>query len=79
MRFSLFGPLLYFDLLRTTRRGRTFLLRAAYSGVILASLFLYYYLWLPTDQRPPLFELAPLTGPRPAHSVQNFRANPPAR
>ncbi len=56
MRFSLFGPLLYFDLLRTTRRGRTFLLRAAYLGVILASLFLYYYLWLPNDQRPPLFE-----------------------
>jgi ABC-type transport system involved in multi-copper enzyme maturation permease subunit len=39
---KVFGPVLFYDLLRTARQGRTFLLRAAYVVALLAVLFLTY-------------------------------------
>jgi ABC-type transport system involved in multi-copper enzyme maturation permease subunit len=36
-------------------------LRVAYLGVLLAFLLLFYYLWLPVERRPPLFEQGSMT------------------
>jgi ABC-type transport system involved in multi-copper enzyme maturation permease subunit len=38
----LFGPVLFYDLVRTARRGRSFLLRGAYALALLVVLFLVY-------------------------------------
>jgi ABC-type transport system involved in multi-copper enzyme maturation permease subunit len=42
MRWSLFGPVLPYDLVRTTRRGRTFFLRAVYLAWLLFFLYGLY-------------------------------------
>ncbi len=42
----LFGPVLFYDLVRTARQGRTFLLRVAYALALLAALFFIYSTYL---------------------------------
>jgi ABC-type transport system involved in multi-copper enzyme maturation permease subunit len=41
----LFGPVFFYDLVRTARQGRTFLLRGAYAVALLVVLFLIYSAW----------------------------------
>src|SRR6266849_2745756 len=41
----LFGPVLFYDLLRATRRGRYVWLRCVYGAVLLIMLFVFYYNW----------------------------------
>jgi ABC-type transport system involved in multi-copper enzyme maturation permease subunit len=41
-----FGPVLFYDLLRTARRGRAVLLRAIYATLLLYTLVLVYLVWL---------------------------------
>lgn len=41
----LFGPLLFYDVLRTARRGRYIALRCVYAGLLLGLLFTVYYSW----------------------------------
>ena len=40
------GPVFSYDLIRTSRRSRYFLLRGGYAGVLLVALFLLYVSWL---------------------------------
>jgi ABC-type transport system involved in multi-copper enzyme maturation permease subunit len=48
-RWKLFGPVFFYDLVRTTRRGRSFLLRCAYVAALLVALFLLYSRWAGGD------------------------------
>ncbi len=41
----LFGPVLFYDLVRSARRGRTSLLRSLYAVALLLMLFLFYASW----------------------------------
>ena len=41
-RFSLLGPVFYYELVRTARHGRFFLLRCCYIGVLLVALSVLY-------------------------------------
>src|SRR5262245_29128753 len=41
----LLGPVFFYDLVRTSRRNRYFLLRGAYASVLLLTLFLFYASW----------------------------------
>jgi ABC-type transport system involved in multi-copper enzyme maturation permease subunit len=41
----LFGPVLFYDLVRSTRRGRYAVLRCVYAAALLAMLFLFYARW----------------------------------
>jgi ABC-type transport system involved in multi-copper enzyme maturation permease subunit len=45
-RPRVFGPVLFYDLLRTARRGRAVLLRAVYATLLLYTLVLVYLVWL---------------------------------
>jgi ABC-type transport system involved in multi-copper enzyme maturation permease subunit len=45
----LFGPVLFYDLVRTARRGRNFLLRGAYALALLVVLFLVYATYISGD------------------------------
>lgn len=45
----LFGPVLFYDLVRTARRGRNFLLRGAYALALLVVLFLVYATYVSGD------------------------------
>ncbi len=45
LRPRVFGPVLRYDLVRTARQGRTFLLRSAYAFALLVVLFLLYLQW----------------------------------
>src|SRR5262249_33767731 len=49
---KLFGPVLFYDLIRTSRRGRYFLMRIAYASLLLF-LLLYRY-WVSSLTRPSL-------------------------
>jgi hypothetical protein len=42
---KLFGPVFFYDLVRTARRGRSFLLRCIYATALLVMLFLGYSEW----------------------------------
>jgi hypothetical protein len=45
-RPRVFGPVLFYDLLRTARRGRAFLLRAVYAALLLYVLVSIHLFWL---------------------------------
>jgi ABC-type transport system involved in multi-copper enzyme maturation permease subunit len=49
---KLFGPVLFYDLVRTSRRGRYFLMRIAYASLLL--LLLLYVYWVSSLTRPAL-------------------------
>jgi ABC-type transport system involved in multi-copper enzyme maturation permease subunit len=55
---QLFGPVLYYDLVRTARRARTFLLRGSYAFALLVVLFLVYVNYLAQDPFESLFGAA---------------------
>jgi ABC-type transport system involved in multi-copper enzyme maturation permease subunit len=44
-RPELLGPVVWYELVRSARQGRSFTLRCAYAGVLLAMLFLVYIRW----------------------------------
>ncbi len=57
MKSPLFGPVFWFDLVRTTRRGRYALLRCAYLALLLLALFQFYHTFSwGRGTRPALFE-----------------------
>lgn len=45
---QLFGPVLFYDLIRSTRRGRYAVLRCLYAAALLVMLFLFYSRWTNT-------------------------------
>ncbi|HXG12184.1 MAG TPA: ABC transporter permease subunit [Gemmataceae bacterium] len=45
----LLGPVFFYDLVRTSRRSRYFLLRGGYATVLLLTLFIFYTSWLGVD------------------------------
>jgi ABC-type transport system involved in multi-copper enzyme maturation permease subunit len=68
----LVGPVLFYDLLRTTRGGRTFSLRSLYGLLLLVILLLVYLSWFGSGHRGPM---AALAGSRLAvHDVPRFAA-----
>jgi ABC-type transport system involved in multi-copper enzyme maturation permease subunit len=70
--FWLFGPVLFYDLLRTTRRGRHVWLRCMYAGLLLAALFWIYASWFAgTSQRQGLAALF-VDASLPAHELPEF-------
>lgn len=66
----LLGPLLLYDLIRTTRRGRYILLRCIYAGLLLVALFAVYASW---SARPGELHLVLFTeGTLPPTQLQRF-------
>jgi ABC-type transport system involved in multi-copper enzyme maturation permease subunit len=53
--FQLFGPVLFYDLVRAARRGRMFLLRSVYALALLVVLFLVYAIFLHSGSSMALF------------------------
>jgi len=53
---QLFGPVLLFEMVRTGRRRRIFLVRAAYAFLLLGILLVVYWSWF-LDRRLTLWEL----------------------
>src|SRR5262249_15603380 len=49
VKYPLFGPVLWFDLVRTTRRGRHVLLRCGYLVFLLVAIFVLYEKYLSND------------------------------
>jgi len=47
---KLFGPVFFYDLVRTARRGRSFLLRCIYATALLVMLFLGYAEWFGSSE-----------------------------
>lgn len=54
-RLRPFGPMLVYDLVRTTRRGQAIGHRCFYAVVILVTFFLVYWSWAPTEDWRTLF------------------------
>lgn len=50
--FRLFGPLLWYDLVRTARRKQPFLLRCLYAALLLAALFIVHASWVFSHNAP---------------------------
>lgn len=63
------GPLLTFELIRTARRGRGFVVRALYLAGLLSALFVLYVIWFKAPgQALPLFAATDV----PLHETQQF-------
>jgi ABC-type transport system involved in multi-copper enzyme maturation permease subunit len=66
--FRLFGPVLFYDLVRLARRNRYIILRCLYAGILAAILYwLYYQTFLTTS---PVLPTRPTVTPRPWRSLQ---------
>jgi ABC-type transport system involved in multi-copper enzyme maturation permease subunit len=65
-RFSLVGPLFYYDLMRLARRGRSILLRVTYASALLVAMFLAYHDRFPTHD----LLSSPLAPPRSVPASQ---------